>query len=59
MRSVLLTGKYRANSRPKEGRDPNDRSKLNATNFCATPKELVYCFVATSLDIALQLPQTN
>ena len=59
MHSVLFTDKYRTNSQPKEGCDPNDRSKLNTTNFCATPKELVYHFVVTTLDIALWLPQTN
>ena len=55
MRSVLFTGKYRTNSQPKEGRDPNDRSKLNA-NFCATPKELSRNFVVTGLDIVLRSP---
>ena len=57
MHSVLFTDKYRTNSQPKEGCDSNDRSKLNTTNFCATPKELVYYFVATALDIVSQIPK--
>ena len=56
MHSVLFTDKHKTNSQPKEGCDPNDRSKLNTTNFCATPKELIYNFVVTTLDIVSQFP---
>ena len=59
MHSVLFTDKYRTNSQPKEGCDPDDRSKLNTTTFLRHSQRTCLLSCGYGSRYSFSNPQTN